>query len=96
MFERIFARESAERGSITDDGVERREALSDEYARHEEGVDGAVGGAVVGAAVGAIVAGPVGAVVGGTLGAAAGGAAGAAGQERNHRGADDTGDDSDR
>ena len=52
MIDRRSAHVSVERETIAEDGVVRREQLRDEYARHEEGADGAVGGAVVGGAIG--------------------------------------------
>ena len=93
MIDRLSARASVERESIAEDGVERRESLRDEYARHEEGADGALGGAAVGAAVGAIVAGPIGAAVGVLIGGAVGEAVGAADQEHDRRDAADVTDD---
>jgi len=93
MIDRRSAHVSVERETIAEDGVVRREQLRDEYARHEEGADGAVGGAVVGAGVGAVVAGPIGAAVGILVGAAAGEAAGAADQEHDRRDAADVADD---
>ena len=72
-----------ERDSVTDDGVERREAVEKEYApgaphHGDEKAGGAVAGGLAGAAVGAVVGGPVGAVVGGAIGAATGATAGLA------------------
>jgi len=87
---------STERQALMSDAVERREMLRDEYARHDEETDGAVGGAVVGAALGAVVAGPVGALVGGALGAAVGGTAVAVDRKRNDGDAVLTGTERDR
>ena len=76
-----------ERGSVTDDGVERREVVEKEYApgaarRGDEQAGGAVAGGLAGAAVGAVVGGPVGVVVGGAIGAATGATAGLADEAR--------------
>jgi uncharacterized protein YcfJ len=75
-----------ERETITDDGIERRETLREDYVpgagRHgDEEAGGAVAGGVAGAVVGAVVGGPVGAVVGGAIGAATGATAGAIDQK---------------
>lgn len=85
MIDRSAARENVELDSTTQGGAERRATLHDDYGRHEEAADGAVGGAVVGGVVGAVVAGPIGAAVGILVGAAAGEVAGAADQRRNGR-----------
>jgi uncharacterized protein YcfJ len=70
-------RQTIERQTITDDGVERREVIEKEHAPGgPDGGDQQVGGAVVGgvggAAVGGVIGGPVGAVIGGAIGAATG------------------------
>ena len=69
------------RETITEDTIERRETLHDDFepavSHHEAETGGAVGVGVVGAVISAVVAGPVGAVVGAALGAATGATAAA-------------------
>lgn len=75
-------RQTIERQTITDDGVEKREVIEKEYVPgapdggDERQAGGAAVGGLGGAVIGGVVGGPVGAVIGGAIGAATGATAG--------------------
>jgi hypothetical protein len=75
-------RQTIERQTITDDGLEKREIVEEDYVPgapdggDERQAGGAVVGGLGGAVVGGVVGGPVGAVIGGAIGAASGATAG--------------------